>query len=125
MIKMDIKRLNEILSERRVIGFCLFLILLALLMGNSYKPLIYKIYNDYEEVCDIEQVEITQSGFYQNKIPTGECVQYKLVRKTNVTPVIWELDELTLWDGFNLTNEDWNSLGMNASTPFPTKVKEE
>ncbi len=73
------------------------MILVFLLIGGSYKPLIYKIFNDYEEVCvgykmnaitTYEFVYETTSwnllGKFRNHTdytPTDECIEYGLRRR--------------------------------------------
>ena len=70
----------------------LILILLIILIGGSYKPLIYKIFNDYEEVCvrykmnAITTFEMDMSSWtlsyinHTEYISTGECIEYGLRR---------------------------------------------
>jgi len=67
------------------------IILLFVLVAGSYKPLIYSIFNEYEEVCIRYKMNVITKeeldwyyGQIINKteyISTGECIEYGLRRK--------------------------------------------
>ncbi len=71
----------------KIVIALLVIVIIALLNGASYKPLIYKIFNEYEEVCVQTQRGVGLSGIFSS-IPDGECVEYQLRRRTDVKPFI-------------------------------------
>ena len=64
-----------------LIGLC---ILVILLVAGSYKPLMYRIFNDYEEVCVRYQQNVTAKckaqsfiGSYDYYVNWGRCIKEK------------------------------------------------
>jgi len=84
-----------------LIGICM----LILLIGGIYKPLMYRIFNDYEEVCIAYQKNVTAKytcsdpflvpqycSWKHDYISTEKCIEYQLVRITDIEPFIYLFD---------------------------------
>ncbi len=83
------------------------ILIVSLLNGASYKPLMYKIFNDYEEVCATYQMNVTvkcnQESIGINDLftrcnyeniytPTDKCIEYELRRKVDIEPFIYSFE---------------------------------
>lgn len=80
------------------------IIMLFSLIGAGYKLSLSKILKEYDEVCTMYQKNVTVTRWcnddyylrpcytYLNYVSTGQCVEYTLMKKTNVTPFIYSFD---------------------------------
>jgi len=74
------------------------MLILILLIGGSYKPLIYKIFNDYEEEC------YEYKWYNHTYCPCGEF--NFMLNETNITGCMCGLGyAITGWETIMLPNE--------------------